>query len=578
MSDLTRGRRLLVLAICCMSLFIVGLDNTIVNVALPSLRRDLHASASGLQWTIDAYTLVLASLLMLGGSTGDRLGRRRVFQTGLVLFTIGSLLCSVAPSLTWLIVFRMVQAVGGSMLNPVAMSIISNTFTDSRERARAIGVWGAVIGVSMALGPVLGGTLVESVSWRAIFWVNVPVGVAALVLAGLFVPESRAARARQFDPVGQGLVIVVLAALTYGIIEAPSAGWLAARTLALFAAAAVAAAVLVRYEGRRTEPLLDVRFFRAAPFAGATGIAVFAFAALAGFLFLNTLYLQEVRGYSPLLAGITTLPMAGMTVVSAPIAGRLVASRGARTPLLIAGVTMTAGSVMLTGLGVSTSIPWLVSAYVLVGLGFGMVNAPITNTAVTGMPQSQAGVAAGIASTSRQVGQSLGVAVIGSLAAADVAGRAGVVDPTSAVGWWTIVLCGAGVLLLGAASTGTWARGTAQRTAARLAADAADAADADAGRTPAARESASARHAEAGRPAAASAHLGDTEGGGRHRRPVRPAAAGVAADDEHRAGRLIGRQRAFRRRSAAGRAGAAVRPQSQGSSGQDGHDEFAPTR
>ncbi len=479
MSDLTRRRRLLVLAVCCVSLFIVGLDNTVVNVALPSLRRDLHASAAGLQWTIDAYTLVLASLLMLGGSTGDRLGRRRIFQTGLVLFTAGSLLCSLAPSLTWLIVFRMVQAVGGSMLNPVAMSIISNTFTDPRERARAIGVWGAVIGVSMALGPVLGGTLVESVSWRAIFWVNVPVGIAALVLAGLFIPESRAARARRFDPVGQALVIVVLASLTYGIIEAPSAGWLAARTLALFAVSAVAAAVLVRYEARRVEPLLDVRFFRAAPFAGATGIAVFAFAALAGFLFLNTMYLQEVRGYSPLLAGITTLPMAGMTVVSAPIAGRLVASRGARTPLFIAGVTMTAGSVMLTGLGVSTSIPWLISAYVLVGLGFGMVNAPITNTAVTGMPQSQAGVAAGIASTSRQIGQSLGVAVIGSLAAAHVAGRAGVVDPTSAAGWWTVVLCGAGVLLLGAASTGAWARGTARRTAARLAAsaDVADVAD-----------------------------------------------------------------------------------------------------
>ncbi|THJ55445.1 MFS transporter [Candidatus Frankia alpina] len=576
MSGLTRGRRLLVLAICCMSLFIVGLDNTVVNVALPSLRRDLHASAAGLQWTIDAYTLVLASLLMLGGSTGDRLGRRRVFQTGLVLFTAGSLLCSLAPSLTWLIVFRMVQAVGGSMLNPVAMSIISNTFTDPRERARAIGVWGTVIGVSMALGPVLGGTLVESVSWRAIFWVNVPVGVAALVLAGLFVPESRAARARRLDPVGQVLVIVVLASLTYGIIEAPSAGWLATRTLALFA---VSAAVLVRYEGRRAQPLLDVRFFRAAPFAGATGIAVFAFAALAGFLFLNTMYLQEVRGYSPLLAGITTLPMAGMTVVSAPIAGRLVASRGARTPLLIAGVTMTAGSVMLTGLGVNTSIPWLVSAYVLVGLGFGMVNAPITNTAVTGMPQSQAGVAAGIASTSRQIGQSLGVAVIGSLAAAHVAGRAGVVDSTSAVAWWTIVLCGAGVLLLGAASTGTWARGTAQGTAARLAADAdadadtADAADADTRRTPAARDAASTRRAEGGRPAAAGVSAGATEGG-RHRRPVRPATAGAAAGDEHRAGR----RGAFRRRSGAGRADAAARSRPHGPSGQDGHDEFAPTR
>lgn len=461
---------MLVLAICCLSLFIVGLDNTVVNVALPSLRRDLHASPSGLQWTIDSYTLVLASLLMLGGSSGDRFGRRRIFQTGLALFTVGSLLCSLAPGLGWLVVFRMLQAVGGSMLNPVAMGIISNTFTDPKERARAIGVWGAVIGVSMALGPVLGGTLVESVSWRAIFWVNVPVGVAALVLAGLFVPESRAARARRFDPVGQILVIVALASLTYGIIEAPAAGWLAVRTLALFAVTALAAGLLIGYESRRDEPLLDVRFFRAAPFSGATGIAVCAFAALAGFLFLNTLYLQEVRGYSPLVAGVATLPMAGMTVICAPISGRLVAGRGARLPLLIAGVAMTAGSVMLTGLRPGTSMSWLVGAYVLVGLGFGMVNAPITNTAVTGMPQSQAGVAAAVASTSRQVGQSLGVAVIGSLAAAHVAGRAATVDPMSAAGWWTVVLCGVGVLLLGAASTGTWARGTASRLATRLAA------------------------------------------------------------------------------------------------------------
>src|SRR3954468_9743655 len=197
----TPRRRVLVVAICCMSLFIVGLDNTIVNIALPSLRTDLHASTSGLQWTIDAYTLVLASLLILSGSTADRVGRRRTFQTGLALFTAGSLLCSVAPGLGWLIAFRMIQAVGGSMLNPVAMSIITNTFTEPRERARAIGVWGAVVGFSLALGPLLGGVLVGTLGWRSIFWINVPVGVAAIVLAARFVPESKAAHARRIDPV-----------------------------------------------------------------------------------------------------------------------------------------------------------------------------------------------------------------------------------------------------------------------------------------------------------------------------------------------------------------------------------------
>src|SRR5205807_1390786 len=188
MEPLSRRRRLLVLGICSMSLLIVGLDTTIVNVALPAIHSSFHASMSGLQWTIDAYTLVLASLLILAGSTADRVGRRRTFQVGLVMFTLGSLLCSLAPSLGWLVAFRAVQAIGGSMLNPVAMSIITNTFTEPRERARAIGVWGGVVGISLALGPVLGGALVASLGWRSIFWINIPVGVAAVVLTAVFVP------------------------------------------------------------------------------------------------------------------------------------------------------------------------------------------------------------------------------------------------------------------------------------------------------------------------------------------------------------------------------------------------------
>src|ERR1700759_526085 len=197
----------LILAICCMSLLIVGTDSTIVNVALPAIRHDLHASLSGLQWSVDAYTLVIGSLLMASGSMADRFGRRRVFQIGLTLFTLGSLLCSLAPSIGLLVVFRCVQALGGSMLNPVALSIVSNTFTERRARARALGIWGAVFGISLALGPVLGGLLVTDVSWRAIFWINVPIGIAAIVLTQLFVPESKAGVARRFDPWGQLLVI-----------------------------------------------------------------------------------------------------------------------------------------------------------------------------------------------------------------------------------------------------------------------------------------------------------------------------------------------------------------------------------
>ncbi|MFC8508375.1 MFS transporter [Streptomyces sp. NPDC057411] len=469
-APLPRRRQLLVLGICCLSLLIVSLDNTALNVALPSIQRDLDASVSGLQWVIDAYTLVLASLLMLSGSTADRIGRRRVFTTGLVLFVLGSLLCSLAPTLETLVAFRMVQAVGGSMLNPVAMSIITNTFTDPAARARAIGVWGAVVGVSMATGPLVGGLLVGSVGWRAIFWVNLPIGLTALVLTLRYVPESRAPRPRRVDPVGQVLVTALLGSLTYAIIESSP----------LFAGvAAVALAGILLYEPRRREPLIDLRFFRSAPFSGATVIAVCAFAALGGFLFLNTLYLQDVRGLSALHAGLYMLPMAAMTFVFAPLSGRLVGSRGPRPSLLLAGSAMAAGALLFAAFHAETSTPLLFTGYVVFGIGFGLVNAPITNTAVAGMPRAQAGVAAAVASTSRQIGQTLGVAVAGAVLSAGLGpgaygktadATAGFVAASKPV-YWIITGCGLCVLLAGALTSGAWARRTAERTAERLAAE-----------------------------------------------------------------------------------------------------------
>jgi EmrB/QacA subfamily drug resistance transporter len=468
MPELSQRRRMLVLAICCMSLLIVSLDNTVLNVALPSMQRELHASTSGLQWTIDAYTLVLASLLMLAGSTADRIGRKRVFMAGLVVFTIGSALCSVAPNLDALVVFRMVQAVGGSMLNPVAMSIITNTFTDPRERARAIGAWGAVVGISMAAGPLVGGLLVESVGWRSIFWLNLPVGLAALVLTLRYVPESRAPKARRPDPVGQVLVITLFGSLTYAIIEAPNSGIVAVLPFAVLALAALAG--LLRYEPRRAEPLIDLRFFRSAPFSGATVIAVSAFAALGGFLFLSTLYLQNVRGLDALHAGLWMLPMAVPTFLCAPLSGRLVGTLGPRVPLLVAGVAMTASAMLFAAFEAETSNVTLFIGYALFGIGFGFVNAPITNTAVSGMPRSQAGVAAAVASTSRQLGQTLGVAVIGAVLAAGVGASSyrDVFVSAAAPGWWILVGCGVAVLVLGALTSGRWARRTAERTAERL--------------------------------------------------------------------------------------------------------------
>jgi len=433
-------RKPLVLAICCMSLFIVGLDATIVNLALPSIRAELGASVTGLQWTVDAYTLVIAALLVLSGSTADRLGRRRTFQVGLVLFSIGSLLCSIASTVGLLIAARMVQAVGGSMLNPVAMSIITNTFTEKRERARAIGVWGGVVGLSMAAGPLVGGALVETIGWRSIFWLNVPVGVLAVVLTALFVPESRADRPRRLDPVGQLLVILILAGTVFGIIEGHNQGWTSPLIIGSFAVAVLSLLALLRYEPRREDPLLDLRFFRSVPFSGATVIAVCAFASLGGFLFLNSIYLQETRGFSALHAGLLTLPMAAMTAVFAPISGRIVGTWGARVPLVIAGIGLAVAGVLLTGITPTSPIALLVVAYAAFGIGFGMVNAPITNTAVSGMPREQAGVAAAIASTSRQVGAALGVAVLGAFAG-------------SAAGFWIIAGCGVAVLVLGLATT-----------------------------------------------------------------------------------------------------------------------------
>ena len=455
-----------VLATCCLSLLMVSMDVTIVNVALPAIRRDLHASVSGLQWAIDGYTVVVASFLLLAGSTADRLGRRRAFQAGLGLFSLGSLLCSVAPTTFSLVLFRMLQALGGAMLNPVAMSIIVNTFTRPTERARAIGIWGAVFGASMAIGPVVGGVLTQAVGWRSIFWINVPIGVAAIALTARFVPESRAERARRIDLVGQGLVVIGLASLTSAVIEGPRAGWGSPVIVGAFATAFVSVPALVLYEARRVEPLIDQRFFRSAPFAAATVVAVIAFSAFSGFLFLNSLYLQDARGLQASTAGLCTLPIALATVVCSPLSGRLVGAGHARIALVVAGVAMAIAALMLTELRDDTPLPRLILAYGVFGVGLGMVNAPITNTAVSGMPRAQAGLAAAVASTSRQVGAALGVAIAGSIAGrgARAARSPGFTESTHAV-WWLVFGYGLAIAALGIASTGARARESARRGA-----------------------------------------------------------------------------------------------------------------
>ena len=452
-----------------MSLLLVGLDITAVNVALPVIATDFHADIAGLQWTVDAYTVVMASLLMFAGSLADRIGRKRVFVVGLSVFAVASLMCSLAPTVGALVAFRALQGVGASMLNPVAMSIITNTFTGPRERAQAVGVWGAIFGVSMALGPVVGGALVSTIGWRTIFLINIPLGMTAIGLTLRFIPESQAPAPRRFDPVGQALVLVLLASLTFGIIEAPVRGWTSPVIVIALVLAALVLVALVLYEPRRAEPLIDLRFFRSDPFSSSIVIAVAAFAAFGGFLFLNTLYLQQVRGLSPIDAGLATVPMAIMTVVMSPLSGRLVGRAGPRIPLAIAGTGLVLGCVMLTGLDRETPLGWLIASYAVFGVGFGFVNAPITNAAVSGMPRAQAGVAAAIATTSRQVGQTLGVAIVGAVVASSVAGSTHAGLPTAShPAWWLLTSWSVAVLVLGLIATSARARASAQRAAVEL--------------------------------------------------------------------------------------------------------------
>ena len=455
-------RRNAILATCCLSLFVVSMDATIVNVALPDIRRELQASVSGLQWVIDAYTIILASFLMLGGSTADRFGRRRVFGIGVGLFAFGSLVCSLAPSIGWLIAARVLQAAGGSMMNPVAMSIIAHTFTEPKARARAIGTWGAVAGASLALGPLAGGMLTEALGWHAIFWINVPICALALWMTTRYVPESRAPHPRRPDPLGQALLLAGLAALVYAVIESRRG---AAVSGAAGLLAVLAFAGLVAYERGRHQPLLDVRFFRSPPFSAATIIAVSMFASQGGFLFLGTLYLQNVRGLSPFHAGLCILPVAAAMMIVSPLSGRLVGAFGTRPSLLVSGTMLTVSGLLLTRLQADTPLSALLPVFALFGIALGMVNAPITFSAVSGMPRAQAGLASAVATTSRQIGISVGVALAGALAGEAAGARWTDFPQATHSFWWLLVAAGVVILALGWLSTGAWARARTARIA-----------------------------------------------------------------------------------------------------------------
>jgi EmrB/QacA subfamily drug resistance transporter len=433
----------LVLAICCVSIVVVVMDISIVNVALPAIRRDLHATDAGLRWTVDAYTLVLAGFLVLAGASADRFGRKRVFRIGLALFGLGSLLCGLAPGIGWLVAARALQAVGGTMLNPVAMAIVATTFPAPAERARAIGVFGSMSGLALVLGPILGGALVDGFGWRAVFWVNVPIVAVALVATALFVPESRAARARRFDPVGQALVVVVLGSLVAAIIEARPLGWTSPVILGLLAVSALGVLAIRAYEPRRADPLLELRLFRSVPFSAAIVTALCALCGFGAFLFVTTQYLQDVRGLSALTTGLCLLPVGALVLVLSPVTGRVVGTRGPRLPLVVAGGSLALGGAAMAWLGPAAPLPAVLASYLLFGVFLGTVNPPITNTAVSGMPGSMAGLAGSLASAGRQTGTTLGVAIAGT---------------AQGVGWLVAVL---GVAIVGLGLLGTSRRAVA---------------------------------------------------------------------------------------------------------------------
>jgi EmrB/QacA subfamily drug resistance transporter len=446
------GRPWLILAVCSMSVFLTGLDSSIVTIALPTIGRSLHAGVSGLQWSVTGYTVTLASLLMSSGSAADRIGRRQMLQAGLALFVLGSWLCTLAPSLTLLVAARVIQGAGASCMNPAALGIITAAITSPARRARAIGIWDAAYGLSMVTGPLAGAALTHFAGWRAIFDPGIVAGLAALALTGLVAPESRAPRPRRPDPAGQALVTVLLATVATAIIQAPGWGWLAPRTGVLAALAAVTLAALLRAEARRADPLIHLALFRRASFTGACLMGTCGIAALAGAGFLSSLYLQDARSMSALHAALALWPMPAAMAAFAPLAGVVIARHGSRIPAVAAGIALAASSVALTRLtGACCPAFTITIAYALFGAGVGLLSPAITHGVMSGVPDEQAGLASGMNSSSRQLGQCLGVAVIGTVLASGLHSTATYLD-AARTGWWVIAGCGLCVLLAGLAS------------------------------------------------------------------------------------------------------------------------------
>jgi EmrB/QacA subfamily drug resistance transporter len=407
-------RRWWTLAILSLSLLVISLDNTILNVGLPTIDRDLHATASQLQWIVDAYMLVFAGLLLTAGSLGDRLGRRKALFTGLVVFGLGSMASAMSGSAGMLIASRALMGIGAAFVMPSTLSILTNVFPDG-ERGKAIGIWAAVAGLGIAIGPVAGGWLIENASWHWIFLVNIPFVVAALAAGAFLVPESKDPDASPLDPIGAALSMAGLTSLLWAIIEAPSRGWTDGLILGAFGLAVVLLSVFVSWERRTDHPMLDVKLFRNPRFSAASVSITLVFFSLMGMIFFLTQYLQYVLQYDPLEAGIRIAAVAIGMIVGGPLSARLTEKLGTKV-MVAAGLTLVAGGLMLfSGVGEDTSYGIVFVALVVMGFGMASAMAPATDSIMGSLPLARASVGSAVNDTTRMVGGALGVAVLGSL-------------------------------------------------------------------------------------------------------------------------------------------------------------------
>jgi EmrB/QacA subfamily drug resistance transporter len=409
-------RRWATLAVMCLAVFVTVLDGTIVNVALPTLAVELDATTRQLQWIVDAYLLVFTGLLLAAGGLGDRYGRKRSLIVGMVAFGATSALAGWADSAQGLIVGRALMGIGAALIFPATLAIITNVFTDAGERAKAIGIWSAVSGMAVAAGPITGGWLLEHFWWGSVFFVNVPVVIAVVIATWFVVPESREHDAPRLDWAGFGLSIAAIGALVFTIIEAPEFGWTDTKTLVGFMSSAVLLAAFVLWELRVSHPMLPVAIFRNLRFSAASVSVTAAFFALFGFIFLITQYFQLVRGYTPLEAGVRTLPVAFSIAVAAVLAPRLVHSLGT-TQVVRSGLGLMAVAFVWIGLRaeVDTSYLEIVGQMVLLGAGLGSTTAPATESIMGSLSADKAGVGSAVNDTTRELGGTLGVAIIGSV-------------------------------------------------------------------------------------------------------------------------------------------------------------------